>query len=390
MNENEQKDGEENGENKEEGAREGDLGFTFRVEDPPLAPIEVQNSHENEKVIHQHDVVRALESPTFGRQFIDGQEHADHSVAQEDSKSDANDDSDQIGLDVYEGNKGYDSNRASGVASGLNIVPLKLDSEEEDDNATYIVPRKGGQGKNVNFLNAAAPNVQNETGEDATYMIGPNRQAVYQTGIQDRTPVDVTAELTYIAGHTANFKKETPGTFGEIACPSEVILETEFKMFSQNEERIKHELEESTKEDQSKEKDKKTPKLEEIIAKESTNLQWWKLSVNFGMLIIMLILMIGRGPGNEPSVIGISPCDGPDFILLLVMILAAGTMTFIAIVFTREEYQEKVDAGYTFVKGDQEFTTPAVIKLILIALLGAFLAATCGISTGAIFFPVLI
>jgi len=224
-------------------------------------------------------------------------------------------------------------------------------------------------------------------------MMAPNKQQVYQTGIQDKGPIDVTAELTYIAGQKeGNFKKdETPGTFGDIVAVDEVVLETEWKMFSQNEERIKHELEETPPTaEASNEKVQALDKLEQIIAKESTNLQWWKISVNLGMLLIMLVCMILRGPGSEPSVIGIKPCDGPDFVLLGLMLAAAGTITYIAISFTREEYAEKVEVGYNFVKGDQTFQTLEIIRLILIALVGAFLAATCGISTGAIFFPVLI
>ena len=138
-------------------------------------------------------MVRALESPTFGRQFIDGQEHADHSVAQEDSKSDANDESDQIGLDVVDNIMNqYASNR-----SGLNVPPPQA---TEEDDQTYIVPKQGGQGKNVNFRNQAAPDLRDADGEDATYMMGPNRQQIYNTGIQDKGPIDVTGEITYVAG----------------------------------------------------------------------------------------------------------------------------------------------------------------------------------------------
>jgi len=107
-------------------------------------------------------VVRALESPTFGRQFIDGKEHADHSVAQEDSKSDANDESDQIGLDAVDMGQ-YASNR-----SGINIVPINPNDGSANDSgdATYIVPKQGGQGKNVNFQNQGVPDIRDADGED--------------------------------------------------------------------------------------------------------------------------------------------------------------------------------------------------------------------------------
>ena len=162
-------------------------------------------------------------------------------------------------------------------------------------------------------------------------------------------------------------------------------------MFSQNEERIKHELEEETPPTAEQSNEKVTnDKLEQIIAKESTNLQWWKIAVNLGMLVILIVCMVLRGPGDKPSVVGIKPCDGPDFVALALVLVAAITMTYIAISFTREEHAEKVEAGYNFVKGDQTFQTCEIIRMIIIGLVGAFLAATCGISTGAIFFPVLI
>ena len=95
----------------------------------------------------------------------------------------------------------YASNR-----SGLNVPPPQA---TEEDDQTYIVPKQGGQGKNVNFRNQPAPDLRDADGEDATYMMGPGRQQVYNTGIQDKGPIDVTGEITYVAGqNTGNFKKD--------------------------------------------------------------------------------------------------------------------------------------------------------------------------------------
>ena len=98
----------------------------------------------------------------------------------------------------------YASNR-----SGLNVAPQAQDSEDDEEDRTYIVPKQGVQGKNVNFQNKGAPDMRDADGEDATYMLAPNKQQAFQTGIQDKTPIDVTAELTYIAGqNTQNIKKD--------------------------------------------------------------------------------------------------------------------------------------------------------------------------------------
>lgn len=65
-------------------------------------------------------------------------------------------------------------------------------------------------------------------------------------------------------------------------------------------------------------------------------------------------------------------------------------MTVIAVKLTLKEYDEKCEAGYLFVDGDQKFEALAIVKLISVGFVGAFLATACGLSPGAIFFPVMI
>ena len=55
--------------------------------------------------------------------------------------------------------------------------------------------------------------------------------------------------------------------------------------------------------------------LTKLIESESTNFQWSKLSINFGMLAIMTIIQLLRGPDSKPSIIGVNRCDNLDFIL---------------------------------------------------------------------------
>ena len=45
--------------------------------------------------------------------------------------------------------------------------------------------------------------------------------------------------------------------------------------------------------------------MKQIIEKESTNFQWVKLALNVGMLAIMIISKLVRGPGGgEESIFG--------------------------------------------------------------------------------------
>ena len=78
--------------------------------------------------------------------------------------------------------------------------------------------------------------------------------------------------------------------------------------------------------------------MDKIIAKESTNLQWIHLVLNFLMLLIMVVCMVLRGPGSEPSVIGVKACDAPDFLFLALIAVSAVVLTFIAIKHVQKEY----------------------------------------------------
>ena len=89
-----------------------------------------------------------------------------------------------------------------------------------------------------------------------------------------------------------------------------------------------------------------------IISAESTNLQWKKLALNYGMLLVMVVCMLLRGPSSKPSVIGVKRCDALDFILLGLVLVGAIIFTGIAIRTASTEYNRKVDSGYTFVPGD--------------------------------------
>ena len=78
--------------------------------------------------------------------------------------------------------------------------------------------------------------------------------------------------------------------------------------------------------------------LAKIIANESTNLQWKKLALNYGMLLIMIFCMLLRGPASHPSIIGVERCDVLDFTFLTLVLIGAIVLTVIAIKGASVEY----------------------------------------------------
>ena len=232
----------------------------------------------------------------------------------------------------------------SPTGAGIN---LQGPTHTEED-VTYIVNKKQSN-KIVEKRRSNMGGQRQDTLEEPTYI---GMKLDFNAGIQQReVNRDVTAELTQIAGNQ-NQKPDT-GTFAEIRAPEEVILETVPKMFSQNEQVIKEDLKEVERDEkrqledtqpvqsmttQERRQSKKEKELERIIKAESTNFQWLKLCLNFGMLLVMVVCMVLRGPGNEKSLIGVQACDTPDFLFLILILVAAIFLTFIAIKSAQEEY----------------------------------------------------
>lgn len=64
---------------------------------------------------------------------------------------------------------------------------------------------------------------------------------------------------------------------------------------------------------------KENKDLAEIIAYESTNLQWTKLILNWGLILILTVFSLMKGSGAEISIIGVMRCDGLDWALFAIL-----------------------------------------------------------------------
>ena len=89
--------------------------------------------------------------------------------------------------------------------------------------------------------------------------------------------------------------------------------------------------------------------IRKIIEAESTNFQWSKLALHYGMLALMVILGILRGPGVKPSLIGVERCQPLDYIFLLTLLICAIIFTRIGTQIMKSDYEKKEEVGYPFV-----------------------------------------
>ena len=78
--------------------------------------------------------------------------------------------------------------------------------------------------------------------------------------------------------------------------------------------------------------------LEKIHRRESTNFQWGKLGMNYGMLAIMIVSQVVRGPGSGvKSVVGVEFCHTASWITFAILVACSVCMTVLAIMVSAKE-----------------------------------------------------
>ena len=94
---------------------------------------------------------------------------------------------------------------------------------------------------------------------------------------------------------------------------------------------------------------KKNERLDMVIDRDSTNFQWVKLILNFGMLAFMILTKLIRGPGGgQESLFGLDICDNEAWAAYAALWIFAIILTLLAVRIARKEYQEKTEVGYSF------------------------------------------
>ena len=72
-------------------------------------------------------------------------------------------------------------------------------------------------------------------------------------------------------------------------------------------------------------------RLAYLIKCEDTNFQWSRLAMNYGMLLVMVLIKLFRGPGGgKESVVGLQICDAWAWIAFAIHVIVAILMTAIA------------------------------------------------------------
>ena len=113
--------------------------------------------------------------------------------------------------------------------------------------------------------------------------------------------------------------------------------------------------------------------------------------MNFGMLLVMVLIKLFRGPGGgKESMIGLQTCDTWAWIAFSIHVLVAVLLTAFAARLANNDFRKKKELGYNFTKGDQEFSTRVIVKLVSVAFLVAIFASLAGLGPGIVFNSMLV
>lgn len=90
------------------------------------------------------------------------------------------------------------------------------------------------------------------------------------------------------------------------------------------------------------------------MERENTNFQIPQNLLCYSFVIVMIFVQLLRGPGGEEeSIVGLTVCSTTSWTLFTALLILAVLFTFIALRIANKEYEEKKDANYQFIRGDQ-------------------------------------
>ena len=90
------------------------------------------------------------------------------------------------------------------------------------------------------------------------------------------------------------------------------------------------------------------------------------------MFLTLVTINLLRGPGNEPSIVGIQRCTRFDWILFGLLLIASALITYLGIFNLRKEFNYKKSIDFPFVQGDFKCTNKNAIMLASLGIGGGF------------------
>jgi hypothetical protein len=130
--------------------------------------------------------------------------------------------------------------------------------------------------------------------------------------------------------------------------------------------------------------------LKKLVEYESTNFQWQKLALNWGMVLVLILISILRGSGEGLSMIDVARCDKTDWFLFGALQICCLLFLGYGIYVVKTEHALKVKVRYEFTPGDLQATNPKIARMVIVSFFGSAAAAFCGVGPGFIFAPLLV
>lgn len=103
-----------------------------------------------------------------------------------------------------------------------------------------------------------------------------------------------------------------------------------------------------------------------------------------------ITILILRGPGDKSSVVGIDRCEPLDWGLLAILIAFMLTMTTVAFLVQKQDFELKKQVHWNFLPGDFQFSFKSAIVFPIAGLLFAFSAILLGFTPAFFYVTILL
>jgi hypothetical protein len=103
-----------------------------------------------------------------------------------------------------------------------------------------------------------------------------------------------------------------------------------------------------------------------------------------------IVLLLLRGSGDKTSVVGIDRCEPLDWGLLAILIAFMITMTLVAFLVQKRDFELKKQVHWNFLPGDYHFSLKTAIVFPIAGLLFAFTAILLGFTPAFLYITILL
>lgn len=140
----------------------------------------------------------------------------------------------------------------------------------------------------------------------------------------------------------------------------------------------------------SAEEDAEIMALKALAKRERGHCQWLKQGVCLCLICTVLLMNLIIGSSKMPSIVGLKDCGVAYWGIQAVFIIACFVITYFMVKLNQKEQALRRKYNVNYVEGEILFEGKVLTHLLLIGLIGGFVAGALGLGGGSIYNPALL